>query len=390
MTRILDEQRQALFWAGVGHIDVLRDGVIALLSHTAKTGSFLAESVVRRWCEHEGLKPSHYMVDARTYTRFVRGETPIRSESKRTVLLLASAEWARQFVNHGSIHIDEPSSLRAVKSLIESAAIYRLSNEDRPPKSPDDPHASQSLGGSIDTIIQLMGLATDGLTEPYAQFFEQSAIEDGAPQANFTAYRFDTHSGKVIKSLLAIHKPNGLSPLCRFGHFFRNNFERKRTTRGAVVSFEKTTVFMGSVDHGDSLEAILLRKQRYAQSSYDGLILTIDDEGSPVASRIVLVRTNKSSDEEIGSGIYNLSEIDDLSLDILNRIRNRVHFKLESELRYRGRKKTQGQVLSLIADLLSDGDKHLLVDDRGQPFNPAAEEHYTYNSALGLPRADGK
>lgn len=194
----------------------------------------------------------------------------------------------------------------------------------------------------------------------------------------------------MIKSFLTVRRPSELLGICEFSHFYNNKSGRKRECRGLIIPFHHVLTFIGNIDQGEAAEIIVFRKQKTPQNNYDGLIITFSDDADPVCGRIILTRSDHFRHSDSGSEVRNIQSFSGKELDLVNRARNRVHFVLEKSVKKKDRNLIQSEIVSEIANLLRvDGDDLFKFDD-GTVFNPASDNHYTFNSSIGLPKDNEK
>lgn len=191
-----------------------------------------------------------------------------------------------------------------------------------------------------------MGLSKGDFSLPELKFFEAAELASGNNETHFICYRYDAVTPNIVKSFCSIQRPDRYSPVCRYGQYYQNPDGRKRISRGIILAFHGVVAFVGSVDNGEAIEVFVFRRQRFAQNIYDGLMLTLSDEGGPMASRLVLVRTKFKNDEDAGTGVFSVGEIRDEVGPYLERVRNRIHFTLEDEVLFEGRPISQREIVS--------------------------------------------
>lgn len=381
------------FWSRPGRIETLRDGVKAILEHTDSSYSLFADRLIAEWCERVGANPNSFKMSARLVSRFVVMDTNVRSVEHRTAMLMTGAEWGKVLIDKVGRSDSHETHRREIAALVEMGAIFSVGLRDDVDPSGSDPKGAVSAGAeglqlAIELIVRLMGLSKGDFSLPELKFFEADELATGKSETHFICYRYDAVTPNIVKSFCSIHRPDGNSPVCRYGQYYQTQFGRKRISNGIILAFHGVVAFVGSVDNGEAIEVFVFRKQRFAQKIYDGLMLTISDEGGPVATRLVLVRTKIENDEDAGTGVFSVGEIRDEAGPYLERVRNRIHFTLEDEVLFEGKPISQRDIVSLVARLIQGEEGPILRFSGGDPFNPASSDHYTFNSALGISRAD--
>lgn len=380
----------AELWSTQEKIETLHRGLCSLMDVTGCKYKFIAEDVWKSWCEKTGLTQEHYATSA-TISRFCRKGSGLTKNIQRTSLLFAICSWGRGAVGdgfHENAHKSRSRDERSILALFDMATIAEQAGLKPAPQS-DGQGGDNKLLQLKEMIGKILRTTPEEFEQPVQQFFSESDRLGNKLNSHFLAYRFGQHPGEVIKSFLVVKRPGGLSGMSEFCHFYDNRTGRKRDCRGVILPFHNVLGFLGSFDQGEAVELIVFRKQNSPQETYDGLIITFSDDMDPVCGRIVLSRTEHIDHRKAGAKIYDVKDFEADELALINRVRNRVRFTLERSINKQNRRLQQSEIVSTVAELLRlEGDELLKFDD-GHPFNPASDSHYTFNSALGLPRSDG-
>lgn len=394
---MLDPKVSAIFWARSERVQELREGASAILRGLGLNERHLLDEILKPWWEKQPDIATKLRFSHRTLSRFFNEETELRSDLQKSALLLSLGDFiAEENIKHHLAEADEQHR-GAIAALSELYALLQIgatgSSTSKTAAGSPNSRVDSSIGIEeiFNLIASLLGLSAVDLSEPAHRFFTPEELNRGEREVHFEGFRFDSVAGKVVKSFFAIKRPDALSPVCHYSQFYKDHYGRKKASRGIILPFHGAYAFVGSVDKGEGIEVVTFRRRRFASEICDGLMLTLDDEGSPVAGRLSLSRTDARNDEEAGTGILEVSDLDEATRKIADRCRNRMRFTLERKVLYEERRLEARDVVTLVQDLLIDEDgKSTLKHDDGSDFNPASTDEYTFNVALTISRPDGR
>ncbi|MEM8862826.1 MAG: hypothetical protein AAGD96_31330, partial [Chloroflexota bacterium] len=118
---------------------------------------------------------------------------------------------------------------------------------------------------------------------------------------------------------------------------------------------------------------------------YLGLMSTTEADGTIVSAKMFFTISAFDHHKEAKSQDYSLEELNSDESAKLDKIRNRIVFKLEEDLfGENGQKIEQDEISRIIDRYVVDNNKIKISTKDGKPFNPADDKHYTFNSALIL------
>ncbi len=249
----------------------------------------------------------------------------------------------------------------------------------------EGPWAGRSSAAALDLLSTLnsLGLTRElFLSVDRVAFSEAEVSTKENTEKHYLAYRFGVEPGRVFKSRLSMSRLAGEHSPVKFVQVLRDRLGNLRTTSGFALSISARLYLIGNVDLGAALEVAAFSNFNPQRPLIGGLILTVSAVGELLASRLAIKRVmQKPNDEEIVRGPYDefKTEIDQFR----KMLANEIDFSLLEQLFFDGRKISQDAMVEEVAALLrnKDGEARFTYDD-GREFNPAASEHYTFNSAL--------
>jgi hypothetical protein len=161
-----------------------------------------------------------------------------------------------------------------------------------------------------------------------------------------------------------------------------------------IVPLGGLLYFIGNITENAALKVLVIQRPRTPRESYVGIVLSIDGDGTAIAARILLRRTEASNDIMAGVGPpidveLAREEIGDIDLD---KIRNRIPFELEEatpvfmDLKGRDSELDNDQLVMEVRQALLRDERPLFryKSKDGREFNPADDKFYTFNSALTI------
>ena len=242
---------------------------------------------------------------------------------------------------------------------------------------PAERGTERPVDAAIGLIAQLFSIGDNVGSEADKRFFR-----DDENFAYFDTYRFSYTPGFVHKSFTVVIRGRPELPLITFRNFVKREDGTERRSSGVVVPFSQQTAFIGHSDNGHYSKVMVFRNSN-PQNTYRGLVISEEPEDA-VSARVLLKRSEFTDSRNTFTGKIPVSDVG-LSNDDLDSIRNRIPFILEGPV-YDAQRRPIGQdeIVEKIGGLMRDVDTSepkLTLED-GDPFNPAADRFYTFNSAL--------
>ncbi len=282
---------------------------------------------------------------------------------------------------------------------VDAAKRSARRSQNRPP-----PEASSS---ETRRFMETIGVESDLIERASKDLFGDKFVPGSEQQRlYFETYRFSKTAGFVDKSYTVINSPTKIpeKDYVDFKNFYLNSSDDKRTTKGMVLRFRHGTYLVGVINDGAALKTLYINDADKTAQTWTGGTLSTDGSHGVLAGRVVMRRTDVPDTTELETckrlpvGIHSLATIitrKELSDKQLLFLRNRIKFTTERELRiWRDGKYhlcTQEEMVRETQRRLMVDNKPLFIFDNGddegknaKPFNPAADEHYTFNSALDL------
>jgi hypothetical protein len=226
-------------------------------------------------------------------------------------------------------------------------------------------------------MMSVMGMDSTDLKSASDMFFvgEQHI-------KRFITFRFSHRVGYIQKSLTVLQNTNKENPFVTFKNFFEVR-GRKRVAQGIAIPFKQQILFVGKIDKTVSAKIMTLKRVDSPQNYYTGLLLTTEPNGLNVASRFAMIETEIHDHTNIGKFEITAKEMSEDFPNIIDDIRNFISFNLEKQIfDSTGNPISQQDIVSLIGHAVLTENKLKLIDESGKIFNPASEDHYTFNSAL--------
>jgi hypothetical protein len=362
--------QEVIFWADDEHVKALREFLTALASPKRLRS---AERL------HELIVSGQFAISASevpkegAFRNFIKGESVLRTPRHLTRLLEVGVR---------IVELSGDDSLKQERVCKEAA---RLLKELTPKLSADE--AGQSGRVRTSAVARGSRIALDALRGKEVnqralneRLFANCKVDEatGRRQRQYWCYRYHSHPGWVVKSKLILKEPPADRLFPEFQCEFTHGGGARRQTAGWVLAMGRAVYFFGQIGDGAGLKMIAVPTfDDPEHKAYPGLILAMDEDGTPIAGRCVLVRTD--DDPSSGGGqILDERSSDDEGLNYRAQFQNRMKFTLDSEILFEGDPIDQGAMVHMVRNLL----KGKFTYKDGRPFNPADTIHYTFNVAL--------
>lgn len=343
------------------------------------------DDYVRRHAPRHGFAR---VAGKRTVERFLAGKTKTGQDTLSAILIGLAEDLRLQ------PHLPV-KDLERLTLLMELYSVHEREVSSPPINSPrviqsksvtDKLSAEGAISEVADLALAYLHLPSDASAQCERIFFRDTDIR----RAFFKTYRFTSHEAMVQKSLTVVHRPTAAIQIMRFANYFQYE-NRPRMSSGVVLKFGREIVFFGQSDKGESVKTLVFNHASAPQDRYTGLVLTNEPDGSTVAARFVMQRTDVEHHSGAGTGCYPLHhEAIELNEVGKQRLRNRIPFTLEQDLiDGDGGIVSQKTMVVKMEEFLSkgrlpDGRSLALKLADGEFFNPADHEFYTFNSALKI------
>lgn len=219
----------------------------------------------------------------------------------------------------------------------------------------------------------------------------------------YVCYRYSSKPGWVVKSFVSIEQDILGSPFSIFEHWYQDVDGVGRSTRGHVLPMRRATYLIGSIDNGEAMKIIALHSS--ASPRIKGLMLSISAKFDPLVARVVLYRCNYNNHNDAAIGTFSENNLDgNLRADLVTsnnipaemaRLRsdlsNEVSYSIPAHVRdLHDRYVDRESFISIVHQSLNlHTDRPALklrTENSEKPFNPFADGHLLFNSALRLER----
>jgi hypothetical protein len=369
-------RRKTAFWASKHNVDALRD-LLNLLIGTGKP--FSSPEMFHDIVTGELAFPEAELPKKRTLRAFIatdRKPTDPKPQLREHLHLTSLLKAGVALASKESGLAKHAVYLKAV-GLLKDAPVRETAE-------------SGADGGPLAAVVAQRGwqLALGALHSTEAdqkalsqRLFAGQNVEEGTGlrRRQYWCYRYHSHPGWIVKSLLVLREPQMPDHLfTTFECHFNPGPTTRRHSTGWVLAMGKSTYFFGQIEGGDGLKVIAVPNLETEQEAHSGLIMTMDPDSSVVTGRCVLIPTY--ADPKDGGGrIFDERKDQDDGLAYRAQFRNRMKFTLDSELWFEGRPIKQRAMVDTVARLLEDKFTFAGTND---VFNPADTVHYTYNVAV--------
>lgn len=368
------------FWSQA-HVTILRDFLRVLID--PKHG--LSEESVCQFLRQTEVAPS-LIPSARALRDFVapKPRTP-RKHERLSVLL----RWAVAYARHHVKNLRNNPQFQTAAALLEQLDQVQQRGHQRPE------HETTAILAAIKIASAQLHIMDADLERLQSRLFRKEDFHSdrGCSERYFIGYRYHSAGGQIVKSHLTLTGPDrGLPNVCRFVSRFQGSTGGSRRANGIVLPMHNVTYFVGEVDEGAGLKIMAMRDLSTARTRFEGLILSLDDDLSPVAARIVLLPTDIADSHEAEVGIKDENALSDELKPFRPMLMNRIDFSLTENLLFDGKSINQQEMVVKVGEILKDPSTgHArLTDSSGKEFNPAATRHYTFNAALPMWSARAK
>ena len=376
------------FWTAE-RIDALRQAV-ANFQMTTKLSNEAFVALVDRHVETS----QHGRLISRTVGRFVKGDTE-KPSSENLVLILVGL--AGSIVNSDP----KPAEKEFELSVLRLYHAYLISRGSSDTDDVDDAikrrggelssrHSSTEIPDTsrnrelirhrpinerkweLDLFLNYLDLDQDASASVAKRFFRGEER-----RCFFDTYRFSATKGRITKSFTMLARLDPVLPMVRFANFLDDD-GHLRVARGICLRFHDEVAFIGNLDSGSSLKVMTFENARTPVDLFRGILVTSDSREGSLASRFIMKRTDSTDHTMANTGGREIECFrEELNAEEINLLRNRIDFSLEDELQDKqGGKVSQEQMVHLA------GQIGLKKKKTGNPFNPALDKDYTFNSAL--------
>lgn len=334
-------------------------------------------SVIDNPAEFTGKAPElhapHTFSPLARAARRVMAERPPGRRSPEFSRLLEQLEIVLQQLDGGDVEVeDDPEDARAA-----AIDLVRAVPPLRPPV-----HIAPEIA-ALGTLARYLRNTDERLQSGY------EALAGTTGPADFLCYRFHSASHQVIVSRTQILPPTPDRPIATFLNFVTESAPKAgaanvpRVTEGIVLPVGQWLYLIGAIEHDAGLKIIVVKRPSVPGPDYDGLILCLD-KGDAVTARMLLVRASEGDLAEAPLGPTDVATVRKrLGDHELNRIRNFIPFKVEDD---RPVKLNGAPVKDLVKAVRTqlEGAGAVFTFGEDEEFNPADDEHYTYNAGLKM------
>lgn len=302
----------------------------------------------------------------------------------------------KRFLNALAVTASDTVTARRELSNLNSRVIDEfLAQLEAPEVQGSSASADEETVHLIGTLFSVLGTKRN-LVQPAIDIFFGTNFEAHARETRryFETYRFAVQPGFVDKSFTVINSPSLTKDFVDFKNFYREETDDERRTSGIALHFQHGTFLLGVIGDGDALKTIYLSNAGATRKSFKGG--TMSTSGSKIISGRLLMKETVVSDSRMLSeagrlaiGTHALRDVGPELGGMVETLRNRIGFNVERPIMMK--RKTdyelvgQADMVAATNTALRDGTKPIFIfEDDGQPFNPAEDRHYTFNSALSL------
>lgn len=370
-----DLQHFSAFWTD-GRTERFRDLAPAAMSTLGLVPAVFDESGSCRLFVDGAFGPDVRAGSSATYRRWVKqGQVPGKAALSGMLFGLGKliSQPSRQDELEGSRDLAELKEL--FEKFLAEGQYVRTGKAAVPGPSESMPTAP------VASVLALLGRglaigSTFGV-EADTRFF----YDDDGQEIHFDIFRFSSKPGFLQRSFTAMHRSTTDLPACRFNNFFRFRGQ-DREARGVVLPFRNYSLFLGHSDTGRAPKLMVVPNSP-PQDSYEGLLISDDRDDGLLAARFLMRRSEFRHSSEVQSGKLSIEDAG-LSKEELDSIRNEVKFGLEEDVYDESEEALPDSVMvERVGQLINPpGEPARLKYKNGDPFNPAAHRHYTFNSAL--------
>ena len=310
-----------------------------------------------------------------TYERARRGNPRVKPDSL-TVILYGIGALSRVRCEKGTVQ-RTPLLVRLDQLFTDFLAVAEANRRPSVNLGQAESSTGRPVDAAIGLIARLFSIGDGVGSEAEKRFFR-----DDESFAFFDTYRFSYTPGFVHKSFTVVIRGRPELPLITFRNFVQREDGTVRRSSGMVVPFSQQTAFIGHSDNGHYSKVMVFRNSN-PQNTHRGLVISEEPEDA-IAARVLMKRSEFTDSRNTFTGKVPVSDVE-LGDDDLESIRNRIPFILESPVfDEQGRPIGQDEIVEKIGGLMRDVETSApkLSQENGDPFNPAADRFYTFNSAL--------
>lgn len=364
---------QSEFWVNEENVEALREFLRSIIGKGKAVRS--AERFLKLARAADPALKDDALPVKETFRQFLGPKARrMKSDDHLTVLLRAGVTYIQR--SHPKLTTSE-SFLKAQRLLVQHGGAPAVAAADGPQElSPTLIAQTRRIAMSY---LALEKEHQNLLNERLFSSSDARADDTGRRARRYLCYRYHSHAGRVVKSLLEFREPPTTAHLfTEFECNFTHGRNRTRHSSGWVLAMGKAVYLLGEVDRGAGLKVIAVPHLEAGHDSYPGLILAMDEDFSAVTGRCVLVPLGPDDDPGQTGILDERASTDPWLKDLKAQIKNRINFTLDAELFYDGNPIDQDAMVHEVRRLL--GGKFTYAD--GREFNPAATRHYTFNAAL--------
>lgn len=214
--------------------------------------------------------------------------------------------------------------------------------------------------------------------------------------AHYSSFRYSTKVGHIVRSAITFRPPTLTDPVCRFTNELAQSNGSRRFVKGIAFIQGGTLYAIGQISGAPGLKFMALptageRRPKIMSG------LTLSKMHGPIIGRVALCR---EKDNTTKGRVYTRPELSEPHLtephfvqNIRPLIQNDCAFSIREQVLYAENLGDEPEVINQ-SDMVTyvnaklKGHFFLQFEDAPStrvPFNPAAHEHYTFNSAVTLP-----
>jgi hypothetical protein len=364
------------FWSKP-HVEMLRDFLRVLITPENK----LSEETVCEFIKESDIEPK--VVPKPRPLREFLGERARSSYDQSSFSTLLC--WGVGYVVDSDL-----DQVRSHPAFGKARALEQRWREENKNEAP----SQSNILTAIKLVCSLLFISDEDFKQLQKRLFSKKHFRADKQrfERHFLCYRYHSVSGEIVKSFLALIGPSDDVPgIARFAGFFKGTTGGERRANGIVLPMRNMTYLVGEVDGGAGLKVVAMRDLSAVRTRYEGMILSLDDDLSAVAARIVLVPTDIKSSKEVDIGIKKERKLGDEVKSLRPFLKNFIDFSLNDDVFWEGHKTDQQEMVVEVGKALRDAKgKPRLTDSSGSEFNPAATKNYTFNAALRMWTSGGE
>lgn len=263
--------------------------------------------------------------------------------------------------------------------------------------------ANEGLAPEAATVLtfteNFLGLTREQMANGVTHLFPdwEGTLGRTGTYQNYVVYRFQATPKQILKTFVALERPSVERPYARLTSTLYDG-DSQTPGRGIVLPMGRSTYLIGSLDGGAGLQIFKFSQMHRGKdlqaddAALPGLVMSFDAPGTSVVARALLVPCDAETPEAAGCGKLDFDiALEEIGPHQLEKLRNRIDFDTENNITLNGTVLTRGKVRDLTLEAVRahlDGSQidfsPLTAGEGEEPkeFNPAATDHYPFNSAL--------